>query len=170
MTYVNNGPFRTQSTFGKQFAEIWSNDNWHTPGYLKDNIQTAKENVDFSITDLRNKIVFLQGEIMELQREAASAEKYEASLYEKIERASRCLDGVVAQLNKFNKQIEHAKDIVDSLKVSQELSDGFSSRASNYRPVGLGINSGSVGSTSPNTAKQIAQSIINEVKTKGGNI
>lgn len=115
-------------------------------------IDSANNKIKEVNTELRNKILFMQGLVLELQRTAGKTENFDRSVYNNTVNAGKYLENLVDELKRFNEQIEYTKDIVDSIKISQELSEGFE------KPRDYDFSSLNIGSAISATLPAIASS------------
>jgi len=100
-------------------------DTSHLYSTKQNEVDSAKGKIDNSTEDLRNKIIMFQGLVLELQRRAGKAEKFDSGLYGETTKIEKHLEDLMTQIKILTEQVEYTKDIVDAVKVSQELSDGF---------------------------------------------
>lgn len=109
-------------------AKLWSDSIIKYDGMTKNEIDSANSKIKETSKELRNKILFMQGLVLDLQRKAGKAEDFDRSIYNDACSVGKYLDNLIEEFSGFKEQIEYTKDIIDSVKVSQELSEGFETK------------------------------------------
>lgn len=77
--------------------------------------------------DLKENLIKLQGTIFELQRVSGKEEEFNTDLYEKLTLVTNSMNDLQKCITHIQEQIAYCVDVLNGLKLSQELTDGFSS-------------------------------------------
>lgn len=108
-------------------------------------ISLAHNEISGMNNDIRRKVLFFQGLILDLQRKAGKAEKFDSKIYSEIETCCKALEKILEEFTNLKEQVEYTKDIADSIKLSQEIADGFEEKK-----MTVGIDFSKLITTQPN--------------------
>ncbi|MNM23552.1 hypothetical protein D3C76_10680 [compost metagenome] len=92
----------------------------------------AKEIINLQ-KQIEEKMITVQGVIVNLQRESGKHTDFNDHFYRKVMVTDQSLDEILKSVQSLTEQIAYAKEMIEAIKVSQELSEGFKKDHSKYR-------------------------------------
>lgn len=91
--------------------------------------ETLEQKISREILNLQKqieeKMITIQGVIVNLQRESGKHVDYNDGFYRKVKIADNSLDEVMKSIKNLTEQITYAKEMLEAIKVSQEISEGY---------------------------------------------
>lgn len=109
---------------------------------------TDEQKIEKSINDLhahlKEKVMLFEGLILEMQRKASKEIDFNEAIYKKLETTERSLMGMLKNIQELTEQLEYAKEVLDAIKTSQEISEGYKEyedkKKNNFRHLNIGGN------------------------------
>lgn len=133
---------------------------------LVKSIKEMKKNLE---QDLNEKLIKLQGAIFNLQRISSRTEDFNSNLYSDLNSAIESMNELQISISTIQDQLVYCMDVLNSLKVSQELTDGFSE----FKDKKVKYKGNTISNPTPNSGINIGQSIsgniFNQVKLNTNN-
>lgn len=81
------------------------------------------------VLDLQNKIsekmLMLQGTVMELQRLSGKHVDFNEGFYKRLEATEKAISDINENIEELLSRLKYVKELLDALKLSQEIADGY---------------------------------------------
>lgn len=92
--------------------------------------------------NLKNNVLLLQGVTFKMQRVAGNSIEFDKKAYEEFVNLANELNSLKEVIESFQDEVQYCYDMLEGLKLSQELTDGYSlSQKNSIGTTGYGINS-----------------------------